>query len=167
MTGYHGNTNNLKYKEEYIEEAEKYLKKNKDRNSKVLKLKSDQKGYSTYETRLKVKLPTIGGFARYLGVSEKTLHNWAESRKGFRFALNKIKTEQKERLINMGLAGTYNPTIAKLILSSNHGMREKVDNTTDGKPINNFNDEQIDRIADRIARRKGDDGSTSSSEKSN
>ena len=161
------NIHALKYKEEYVAEVDKYLKKNKDRNVKVLKQKSTKKGYLIYENKLKVKLPTIGGFATYLGVCEMTLYNWAESNKSFRIALDKIKNEQKQRLLNSGLSGDYSSTIAKLILSSNHGMKERVDNTTDDKPINNFNDEQIDRIADRIARRKGDDGSISSSKKSN
>ncbi len=71
-----------------------------------------------------------------------------------------------QRLIDMGLSGVYNSTIAKLILSSNHGMRERLDKTSDDKPINNFNDEQVDRIADRISRRKSDDGGISSSKKS-
>ena len=35
----------------------------------------------------------------------------------------------------MGLSGDYNSTIAKLILSTNHGMREGTDITSDNKPI--------------------------------
>lgn len=168
------------FEEKYIEEVDKYLKKNRDRNVKVLKHKNvesvkvfEQKDVkkdhstSTYENRLKVKLPTIVGFAAYLGVSEKTLYNWAGDNDDFRIALDKIKNEQKQRLINSGLSGNYNSTIAKLILSSNHGMKERVDKTSDDKPINNFNDEQVDRIADRIANRKGNDGGTSSAKKSN
>ena len=45
----------------------------------------------------------------------------------------KIKQEQKERLADNGLAGKYNPTIAKLILSANHDMREKVDTDVTSK----------------------------------
>ena len=154
------------FDEKYIVEVDKYLKKNRDRNVKLLKQKNTEKGYLTYETKLKVKLPTIVGFATYLGVSEKSLYNWAKANKYFRIALDKIKNEQKQRLLNSGLSGDYNSTIAKLILSSNHGMKERVDATTDDKPINNFNDEQIDRIADRIARRKGNDGDTPGAKKS-
>jgi len=147
-------SNITEYKEKYIKEVDKYLKKNKDRYTKFLKQKNLGKGYSTYESRLKVKLPTIVGFAIYLNVSEKSLYNWADVHSEFRVALDKIKNEQKQRLINSGLAGIYNSTIAKLILSSNHGMKERIDNTTDDEPINNFSDEQINRIADRIARGK-------------
>lgn len=159
--------NNYKYKEEYVGEVDVYLKKNKDRNVKILKQKNDDKGYSMFENKLKVKLPTIVGFATYLGVTEMTLYNWAKDQPGFRSALDKIKNEQKERLINSGLSGDYNSTIAKLVLSSNHGMKERVDNTSGDEPINNFNDEQIDRIANRINRGKSDDGDTSSTKKSN
>lgn len=165
-----GNTSALKYEEKYIEEVDRYLKKNKDRNVKFLKQRSteDKKDKSSvYGNRLKVKLPTIVGFAIYLDVSEKTLYNWADAHSKFKAALSKIKSEQKQRLINSGLSGSYNSTIAKLVLSSNHGMKERVDNTSDDKPINNFNDEQVDRIADRIAGRKGDDGSISSPKKPN
>lgn len=52
-------------------------------------------------------------------------------------ALNKIREEQRSRLINKGLSGQYNPVIAKLILSANHGMAEKTetDVTSKGKQI--------------------------------
>lgn len=155
-----------KYDPKFIGYVDKYLKKNRDRNVKILKQKNTDKGYEMFETRLKVKLPTIVGFALYLGVVEKTLHNWANEYPEFRVALDKIKSEQRQRLINSGLSGEYNSTIAKLILSSNHGMRERVDATTDDGPINNFNDEQVNRIADRIARRKSDDGNQSGEEAS-
>lgn len=153
---------NNDYDEKFIDEVDKYLKKNKDRSVKIIKMKNEEKKTVSYENQLKVKLPTIIGFSVFLGFSEKTLYNWANLYPEFKEALKKIKNEQKQRLIDSGLSGQYNSTIAKLILSSNHGMKERVDNTTDDEPINNFNDEQIDRIADRIARGKGDDGGTSS-----
>jgi len=156
-----------RFKKRYINDVDKYIKKNKDRNTKYLKQRNDSKGYETYETKLVVKLPTIVGFSIYLGFAEKTLYTWAGKSPEFRLALDRIKNEQKQRLMNSGLSGQYNSTIAKLILSSNHGMKERVDNTTDDEPINSFNDEQIDRIADRIARRKRNDGGTSSTKKSN
>jgi hypothetical protein len=74
---------------------------------------------------LLVDLPKIEGFAKFLGVSKQTLHNWSEAHPEFVDALELIKNEQKSRLIDYGLAGTYNSTIAKLVLSSDHGMRER------------------------------------------
>lgn len=167
------NVNNAKYKKEYIEKVDEYLEENKDTNVRISRRGIRKTGeykdspYVIYDTKFKVKLPTIYGFALYVGVSEKTVGNWGKVHKKFRRALDKIKNEQKQRLVNMGLSGDYNSTIAKFILSSNHGMKERKDLTSDDEPINSFNDEQIDRIADRIARRKNDDGGTSSAEESN
>jgi hypothetical protein len=46
-----------------------------------------------------------------------------------------LLTIEKHTLINKGLRGLYNSTIAKLILSSNHGLREGTDITTRGDKI--------------------------------
>jgi len=77
--------------------------------------------------RMDVRLPTLEGFAVFIGVNKTTLYEWEKDHEEFSNALDLIRSEQQERLINNGLAGTYNSTIAKLILSSNHGMREKTD----------------------------------------
>lgn len=84
---------------------------------------------------VRVKLPTIEGFADFLGVARKTLYNWRDEHTDFALALEKITNEQHRRLIDRGLEGSYNPTIAKLILSANHNMREKSDITSDEKPL--------------------------------
>lgn len=44
-----------------------------------------------------------------------------------------LQAYQKRELINRGLLGTYNSTIAKLILSSNHMMTERIDQTSGGE----------------------------------
>jgi hypothetical protein len=51
--------------------------------------------------------------------------------------LKKIKDIQRERLLYNGLSGDYNSTIAKLVLSANHGMSEKseVDHTSKGESL--------------------------------
>ena len=107
-----------KYTEEYIDKAKEYLELNQDEEDSV-------------------KLPTLRGLAIHLDINESTLYEWDKKYPEFSKSLDKIKTEQHDRLINKGLAGTYNSTIAKLILSSNHGMREKqdIDHTTAGKPL--------------------------------
>lgn len=106
------------YEEKYIEAAETYLATCKDEPKER-----------------KVDLPTIEGFARYIGVNKTTLYEWSKVHDEFSNALEKIKTEQQTRLINQGLSGTYNSTIAKLVLSANHNMREKVDTTTNDKDL--------------------------------
>lgn len=78
-----------------------------------------------------VDLPTIEGFALKISFHKDTLYEWAKTDKEFSDSLGKIKQEQKKRVLNQGLAGNYNSTIAKLILAANHGMSDKaeIDNT--------------------------------------
>lgn len=112
-----------KYLKKYVDEAYDYLARCEDIENEFHKtrgIKSD-----SYERIITVQLPTIEGFALYLNTSVKTLYNWADDHPDFLQALEDIKTKQKERLMEKGLSGEYNSTIAKLILSSNHGMREK------------------------------------------
>lgn len=81
------------------------------------------------------ELPTMEGLAIYFGVVVNTLKNWAKENPEFLTALSKLHDYQKRELINRGLLGTYNPTITKLILSSNHGLREGMDITTGGEKM--------------------------------
>lgn len=113
------------YKEEFIERVDKYLEENQDSYNEFVKQKNEEKGYEIFDRGLTVKLPTIEGFALFIGVNKTTLYEWEKKNIDFSNALEKIRTEQQERLINSGLSKEYNPTIAKLILSSNHNMVEK------------------------------------------
>jgi len=130
-----------KYLEEYINKVDEYLDIHKDIELEKIGLRNEDKGYEKIEYILKVDLPTVEGFALFLGVNKTTLYEWETKHPEFSNALDKIRTEQQTRLINEGLSGNYNPTIAKLILSSNHGMREKTetDITTKGEKVSGFN----------------------------
>jgi hypothetical protein len=122
------------YSEEMLEKAKEYLASCED-----VEIERGQ-GQRT-EYTLNVKLPTVQGLAVYLKVSRDTIYEWASKHPEFSDTIEQINAEQADKLINQGLAGNYNPTIAKLMLSSNHGMREKSDVTTDGKemPVPIFN----------------------------
>jgi len=109
------------YKKEYCAKVSEYLTANKDSYSK--------KG------KLTVSLPTVDGFAVYIGVSRRVVYKWKDEHEEFMHSLDELLTEQKKRLLDSGLSGAYNSTIAKLVLSSNHGMREKSDITSDDKPM--------------------------------
>lgn len=126
----------VEYNPKLAKKADAYLKLCRDEEKQLVKQSNSEKGYETYENKLKVKLPTLEGFARYIGVHKSTLYDWDQKYDEFSDSLDKIRIEQQERLINSGLSGEYNSTIAKLILSSNHGYREKSDMTTDGEKIN-------------------------------
>lgn len=110
------------YKETHADLVDDYLEERKDY-------------YDTETKTYKVKIPTIEGFAQFIGVNKTTLYEWEKEHPQFSNALEKIRTEQQQRLLDNGLSGTYNSTIAKLVLSANHGMREKTDMTTDDKQI--------------------------------
>lgn len=124
-----------KYTKEYIDKVDEYLEANIDEEVQVVKQANTEKGYEIYDNKLRVRLPTLKGFALFIDVNESTLYEWDKKYPEFSKSLEKIKTEQHNRLINQGLSGHYNSTIAKLILSANHGMREKSDVTSNNKPI--------------------------------
>jgi len=123
-----------KYKKSYIKKVDEYLLQCKDEIEKTAKYEGSQ-GSTEYDIRLTVKLPTIEGFAIYLGVVVSTLYEWRKEHADFSKALEMLKDIQKERLITQGLAGVYNSTIASLILSSNHGMTKKTDVMSGGEPL--------------------------------
>ncbi len=94
-----------------------------------------QKGTELYKNKINVKLPTIEGLSRYLGIHKDTVYEWEKIHPEFSDALSNLRAKQGEVLINKGLSGDYNPTIAKLMLSNNHGYREKTDVTTNGNDL--------------------------------
>lgn len=122
-----------KYDPKFIALASSYLAECKDTESEFWKTRGEKS--DSYDRIITVKLPTIEGFAAYLNVAVSSLYLWEEDNPKFSEALEEIKSAQKERLIAKGLSGEYNPTIAKLILSSNHGMRERSDVTSDDKAL--------------------------------
>jgi len=119
-----------KYRPAMCDQAHDYLAQCKDVYEQIQKSYS-QSGES-FEYRLAVTLPTIEGFALFLGVSRTTLFSWGDKYPEFLYSLEMLKADQKDRLINMGLSGQYNATTAKLILMSNHGMSEKSEVETSG-----------------------------------
>lgn len=123
----------LEYKTDYIKKVDEYLEQCQDEEVQIIKGQSDN--YTNYDSKLKVKLPTIEGFATFIDVTKPTLYDWEKLDKRFSYALDKIRREQHDRLISKGLSGDYNSTIAKLVLSSNHGYKEKSDMTSNNKTI--------------------------------
>lgn len=85
----------------------------------------------------KVDMPTKEDFACYIGVDKSSLYEWEENYPDFSYALAFLMNKQHKWLIDNGLANKYNPTITKLMLSSNHGYAEKqsTDVTSGGKEL--------------------------------
>ena len=115
------------YTEEMLSKTNEYLLLCEDTETE----RDGNRGGTEY--KLNVKLPTIEGLSVYLGVARDTLYEWSTKHEEFSDTLDSLRAEQADKLINNGLSGNYNSTIAKLMLSSNHGMREKSDVTSDGK----------------------------------
>lgn len=127
-----------KYDQTFCEKVDEYLEICQDYNEQVVRQANAEKGYEMYDNKLKVKLPTFEGFMQFINIASSTFYDWKNTYPEFSESLEKILIEQKQRLLNNGLSGDYNPTIAKLILSSNHDMAEKTktDHTSGGEKIN-------------------------------
>lgn len=151
---------NSKYSPKYIKKIDKYLEKCEDETRIFQKMSGKTDGF---EEKYNVNLPSVEGFCIYIKVPRRTVYHWKLDNKEFEEALEKIEVIQKKRLMENGLSGKYSPVIAKFLLSANHGLKEKTDMTSDDKPIGAFNDEQIDRIAERITARKRTTGGVSGS----
>lgn len=118
---------------DYEQKALDYLDEYQDEKDIFHKTRGEKS--DTYERTVTVKLPTLEGFAKYIGIHIDTANEWSKIYPEFSGALKIVSTEQKKRLLENGLNGTYNSTIAKLVLSANHGMAERKDVTTNGKEL--------------------------------
>jgi len=115
----------------------------------------------------KKHLPKIESFALYVGVKRDTIYKWASKHAKFKEALDLIKTCQLEMLVDMGIFGgkSVNTPIISIMLVNNHNMKSaKVDNNINGEIKNEFTDEQITKIAERVTRGRAKNGDTPSAE---
>lgn len=137
-----------KYKPEYVKKADAYLKScvksleayHKHLSARGINYLSDKKKIEVELKKIKLKipkpkLPTVEGLAYKLNVVVSTLYEWDKKHPAFSKALTKITEKRKELLMEGGLFWDYNPTVAKLILSSNHGMTERSDLTSAGEGL--------------------------------
>jgi len=100
-----------------------------------------------------VNLPSIEGLALYLGINKDTIYEWEKIHPEFSDVITRVRNSQAQRLINCGLSGSYNPQIAKVLLTK-HGYIDRQDVTTNNKDLpspilgglsrTNINDDIID-----------------------
>jgi dolichyl-phosphate-mannose--protein O-mannosyl transferase len=83
---------------------------------------------------LEHEIPSHVGMAIHLGVSSKTMYEWAkdDNKEEFRNILAKCMDNQQHVLINKGLSNKFNAQITKLVLGK-HGYHEKIDQENTGK----------------------------------
>lgn len=138
----------MKYDPKFVQKVDEYLATCVDEEDEFHKTRGEKS--DTFERTLKVHLPKVEGFALFIGVHKDTLYAWAKENDEFSDALQKIIVLQHNILVDNALSGNYNPLIAKLMLSHNHGYKEKSDMTT--------NDESIKIVFDNAFTRqtKGD-----------
>lgn len=90
-------------------------------------------GYIDYRLEQKL-LPTIEGLAVYLGINRDTVYDWKNKHERFSDIYEDIMATQGDQLVNKGLSGEYNSTIAKLILTK-HDYSDKQDITSGGDKL--------------------------------
>lgn len=105
------------YSEEILDNTEKYILSCKD-------------------TLTKVNIPTIEGLAIFLKINKDSIYTWRKLYSDFSELIEELLAHQAKALINNGLSGRYNPTIAKVLLTK-HGYREGTDSdvTSGGEKI--------------------------------
>lgn len=83
----------------------------------------------TYVNDRQVCFPTVEGFGIFLKVSQDTIYEWCKVHSEFAEAIKEIGRKQKQEILYKSASGQYNPLIGKLILSANHGMHERTEQT--------------------------------------
>lgn len=101
-----------------------------------------------------VNLPTIEGLAHEIKVNRDTIYEWCKVDTDYSDIIEDLKAKQAKFLINKGLSGDYNPTIAKVLLSK-HGYSEKIetDLTNKGEKFETGGNIDLDKLATEMANR--------------
>lgn len=125
-----------KYNENILTKVESYLEMREDSYEVAYKPRiKDGVLQETDEAYLKYKLPSIEDLALFLEVNRDTLYEWEKEHEEFSDILGKVRAKQATELINGGVNGNLNPTIAKVLLTK-HGYREGLEQSgVDGQPL--------------------------------
>lgn len=117
------------YNEDIVTRSREYLDACVDEVKQVVTGESEK--FTSYKEKVTVKLPSIEGLARHLKIHKDTIYEWEKIHPAFSDVLHELRSNQAERLINMGLSGDYNPVISKLLLSK-HGYAERTETEHSG-----------------------------------
>lgn len=107
-------------------------KDSKPRNTKYqsVYIEGMRRYFFEYELDEKKKgIPQFSEFARSIGVTLRTLENWAKKKKAFGDAYEECRDKQQEMLINGGLAGQFNPKIVTFLMEARAAQEKKTQKT--------------------------------------
>lgn len=121
------------YSQELVEKAKEYLEECEDDEIQQT-VGMSAKGTELFKNKVIVNIPTIEGLAYHLKINRDTIYDWCKKFPEFSDIVEDLRAKQAKELINKGLSGDYNPTIAKVLLTK-HGYREGIDQTTNDKDI--------------------------------
>lgn len=138
------------YSESILVQVRDYLKACKDK--RIKRVSGESEKFTKYDHKLKVNLPTIEGLAVFLKIHRDTVYSWEKEYPEFSDIIGELRAKQLESLINNGLSGDYNPTIAKVLLAK-HGYKEatEIDQKTEITGSLTFNGIKIVKPNDPIA----------------
>lgn len=111
---------------------EKKTKDPKPRNTKYqsVYIEGMRRYFFEYEHDEKKRgIPQFSEFARQIGVTLRTLENWAKKKKAFGEAYEECRDKQQEMLINGGLAGQFNPKIVTFLMEARAAQDKKTGST--------------------------------------
>ena len=88
------------------------------------------------KARLSVNIPSIEGLAYEIKINKDTIYGWCKIHPEFSDSIHALRAKQARALVNKGLSGQYNSTIAKVLLA-HHGYRDAIDtdHTSKGESI--------------------------------
>lgn len=138
----------VEYNDQVVKRATDYVNECEDKEEQVVTGESEK--FTSYKNKLKVNLPTIEGLAVYLGIHKDTVYDWEKKYPEFSDVLHTLRAKQIRELFNKGLAGDYNPIIAKLLLNK-HGYTEKSETKHSGE-IANPSSLDVDKLSDQAIR---------------
>lgn len=84
------------------------------------------------------EVPTVSGLAMAIGTHRDTIYDWSkqDDKSDFSDIVKMLVTNQERKLINGGLNGSMNPTIAKLLLAKHgHSDKTETDITSGGEKL--------------------------------
>ena len=82
-------------------------------------------------------IPSRAGLCCWLGIARSTSFEWELEYPGFSDTVKAVEVLQEYILLNKGVTGEFNASVAKLLLNA-HGYSERqaVDHTTAGESLN-------------------------------